>query len=97
MNDEEFQKRLEELIEDRRSGASELVRLGLGIAAKCAQCAESKKTIELQHYLAERDVLYLLREFQAMPAGRAARAGGNEPSGTGDASMARRQGQQYLL
>jgi len=58
MNDEEFQKRLEELIEDRRSGASELVRLGLGIAA---------------------------------------RAGGNEPSGTGDASMARRQGQQYLL
>jgi len=39
MNDEEFQKRREKLIEDRHSGASELVRLGLEIAAQCAQSA----------------------------------------------------------
>ena len=97
MNNEKFQKRLEELIEDRHSSASELVRLGLEIVAQCAQSAESKKTIELRHYQVERDVLCLLREFQAMPVGRADRAGGNEPSGAGDASMTRRQGQQYLL
>lgn len=54
MNDEEFQRRLEELIEDRHSGASELARLGLEMAAQCAQSAEVKKTIELRHYLAER-------------------------------------------
>jgi len=54
MDDEEFKRRLEELIEDRHSGASELARLGLEIAAQCAQSAEVKKTIELRHYLAER-------------------------------------------
>ena len=53
MNDKKFQRRLEGLIEDRHSGASELARLGLEVAAQCAQSAGAKKTIELRHYLAE--------------------------------------------